>query len=289
MLRSNFRRVRHAYHESSYTLIVRVLVRTAHPAWQLSLSTMKNTNKDDITRKIQAICKHLVLNHKTRPVVDATDWFLGPKAENRALMEAQMTKALQANFQSREEYEPDDPHFNNSPADQHLSQRQSDAVGAPMDKLLALLKDSLPMASYRNQSHMNWDITMPGVIGYVAAMLYNQNNVAAEASPVTTALEIIVGNDLCRMLGFEAQTPSSGKAIIPWGHITCDGSVANGEAMWAARNLSYLPISLAAAIRLEPDMKAAHTVTVFDPPPMAILSRDPQRHVPPAGGWRQQA
>ena len=262
MLRSNFRRVRHAYHESSYTLIVRVLVRTAHPAWQLSLSTMKNTNKDDITRKIQAICKHLVLNHKTRPVVDATDWFLGPKAENRALMEAQMTKALQANFQSREEYEPDDPHFNNSPADQHLSQRQSDAVGAPMDKLLALLKDSLPMASYRNQSHMNWDITMPGVIGYVAAMLYNQNNVAAEASPVTTALEIIVGNDLCRMLGFEAQTPSSGKAIIPWGHITCDGSVANGEAMWAARNLSYLPISLAAAIRLEPDMKAAHTVTV---------------------------
>jgi hypothetical protein len=29
-------------------------------------------------------------------------------------------------------------------------------------------------------------MTIPGLAGYVAAMLYNQNNVAAEASPVTT-------------------------------------------------------------------------------------------------------
>ena len=221
-----------------------------------------NTNKDDITRQIQAICKHLALDHKAAPDVDATDWFLGPKAENKALMEEQIMKALQANFQSREDYEPDDPPFNSNLADQSLGQQQSDAIEPPLEKLLALLKDSLPMASYRNQSHMNWDITMPSVIGYVAAMLYNQNNVAAEASPVTTALEIIVGQDLCRMLGFEQQSHASGKVIIPWGHITCDGSIANGEAMWAARNLTYLPISLAAAIRLEPDMKAAHTVTV---------------------------
>ena len=222
----------------------------------------ENTNKGDITRQIQAICKHLALDHKAAPDVDATDWFLGPKAENKALMEEQMMKALRANFQSREEYEPRDPPFNRNHADQCLGQQQSDAIEPPLEKLLALLKDSLPMASYRNQSHMNWDITMPSVIGYVAAMLYNQNNVAAEASPVTTALEIIVGQDLCRMLGFEEQSHASGKAIIPWGHITCDGSIANGEAMWAARNLTYLPISLAAAIRLEPDMKAARTVTV---------------------------
>lgn len=221
-----------------------------------------NTNTSDISRYIQAICKHLALDHKAGPVADATSWFLGPKAENRALMEAQMTKALQANFQFREAYEPDDPNFNSSASDQAGIQLQSAAIEPPLDKLLALLKYSLPMASYRNQSHMNWDITMPGVIGYVAAMLYNQNNVAAEASPVTTALEIVVGQDLCRMLGFEEQPQASGKTIIPWGHITCDGSIANGEAMWAARNLTYLPISLAAAIRLEPDMKAAHTVTV---------------------------
>ncbi len=34
---------------------------------------------------------------------------------------------------------------------------------------------------------MLWDTTLPAVVGYLAAMLANQNNVAAEASPVTTA------------------------------------------------------------------------------------------------------
>ena len=38
---------------------------------------------------------------------------------------------------------------------------------------------------------------LAGIAGYFAAMLYNQNNVAAEASPVTTLLEIQVGQDFC--------------------------------------------------------------------------------------------
>jgi len=37
-------------------------------------------------------------------------------------------------------------------------------------------------------------------------MLYNQNNVAFEASPVTTEVEIQVGNDLCRMLGYNVRS-----------------------------------------------------------------------------------
>ena len=221
-----------------------------------------NTKAADISRHVKAISRRLALDHKAKPVADATAWFLGPKAENRALMEAEIAKALQANFEFREAYEPYDPEFDRVRPDQVVTQLLSSAIEPPLEKLLNLLKLSLPMASYRNQSHMNWDVTMPGVIGYVAAMLYNQNNVAAEASPVTTALEIVVGQDLCRMLGFEEQAQASGKTIIPWGHITCDGSIANGEAMWAARNLTYLPVSLAAAIRLEPGMRAAYTVTV---------------------------
>jgi hypothetical protein len=57
----------------------------------------------------------------------------------------------------------------------------------------------------RHQAHMLWDQALPSMIGYFAAMLYNQNNVAAEASPVTTQLEIQVGNDLCKMLGYEVK------------------------------------------------------------------------------------
>lgn len=50
---------------------------------------------------------------------------------------------------------------------------------------------------------------MPGLVGPVAGLLKNQNNVAAEASPVTTRLEIEAGNDLCPMLGYSPRRTTS--------------------------------------------------------------------------------
>lgn len=51
--------------------------------------------------------------------------------------------------------------------------------------------------------------------------------VAFEASPVTTLLELEVGNQLCSMLGYPTN-----ENIKPWGHIACDGTVSNMESMW---------------------------------------------------------
>lgn len=53
---------------------------------------------------------------------------------------------------------------------------------------------------------------------------------AVEASPLTTALEVEAGRQLCRMVGIPVvkEDDSTG-----WGHITCGGSVANLEAIWA--------------------------------------------------------
>ena len=119
------------------------------------------------------------------------------------------------------------------------------------------LKGSIPLSSYRNQSHMYWDITLPGVAGYIAGMLHNQNQAAAEASPVTTALEYAVGQDLCRMLGYDPEGE-----IKPWGHITVGGSIANVEAVWAARNLRFQAVALARALREDPALEEAKNVTV---------------------------
>src|SRR5262249_47762197 len=132
-------------------------------------------------------------------------------------------------------------------------------LGDEFERLLDRLKGSTPFWSYRWQSHMNWDTCLPAVVAYFAATLYNPNNVAAEASPVTTPLEIEVGDDLCKMLGFSVPSESqvAAGAVRPWGHITCDGSVANLEGMWAARNLKFYPVSLAAALRSEPLLAAA--------------------------------
>jgi hypothetical protein len=59
--------------------------------------------------------------------------------------------------------------------------------------LVCLNKYSVPFFSPRYSAHMCMENSVPGILGYISAMLYNPNNVAFEASPVTTLLEIEVG------------------------------------------------------------------------------------------------
>ncbi len=208
---------------------------------------------------------------KAKGTPSLAGWFLGPLGENEAVMKEMVVKAVAANAGARRAYGAQfrDPVYVTDAIKASADYKATiSALEENLDQMLAALHGSIPLSSYRNQSHMYWDCTMPGFVGYFAAMLYNQNNVAAEASPVTTLLEIEVGKDLCRMLGYtvpdtDGETDTNGTdAIVPWAHITCDGSVANAESMWAARNLTYLPVSLANAIRLEPSMAAAKDFSV---------------------------
>jgi glutamate/tyrosine decarboxylase-like PLP-dependent enzyme len=193
-------------------------------------------------------------------------WFLGPKAENGDLLRQLLDRAVKGQIADRRAYQPKDPAWVTEDIKQ--SQAYKDGVAAleaALAELVERLEGSVPFYSYRYQAHMLWDTTLPAVVGYLAAMLANQNNVAAEASPVTTALEMAVGRDLCTMLGYTVPPPGAdGDAGTPspWGHITCDGSVANIESMWAARNLKYFPVSLAAALEQDPGLKKAKGLTV---------------------------
>jgi len=219
-----------------------------------------------VTTLLSSLAKNLKLDEKTP--IDATAWFLGPKAENEKAFLEFVAIAAQSQIDIRKKYKPNDPPIFSDDADKKDKDKHEESIEkirVQLKILLDQLQSSLPMASYRNQSHMNWDLTLPGFIGYFAAMLYNQNNVAAEASPVTTLLEVQVGKDLCKMLGFHVSKegqPNDQNLPESWGHITCDGSIANGEAMWAARNLKFLPVALAAAIAVEPELAKAKRVTV---------------------------
>ena len=53
----------------------------------------------------------------------------------------------------------------------------------------------------------------------LTAMLYNSNNVALEASPLTTIIEMKVGKQLCKMLGYNIREELP--LPVGWGHITC--------------------------------------------------------------------
>ncbi|MEH6611746.1 MAG: pyridoxal-dependent decarboxylase [Halioglobus sp.] len=204
-------------------------------------------------------------------------WFLGPKGENEAVFTDLVTRSIAAHCQDRKDYFPEDPVFVTEQIKDSTDYKLSiEAFKGHLNAMLNELRGSIPLASYRNQSHMYWDITMPAAVGYFAAMLYNQNNVAVEASPVTTFLEMQVGDDLCNMLGFKVPTPEEAKkgSIKPWGHITCDGSVANTESMWSSRNLKFLPVTLAQALQQEPSLAAARDLTV-----MLANGRDSERLV----------
>ncbi|MFJ9447316.1 pyridoxal phosphate-dependent decarboxylase family protein [Kitasatospora sp. NPDC101235] len=182
-------------------------------------------------------------------------WFLGPRAENQGLLEDLVLEAVRANAADRRELYPHDPAYvtDEMKATDGYDQDVK-TLRAEFDTLLKSLRSSVPAYSYRFQGHMNWDLTIPGIVGYFAAMLTNPNNVAGEASPVTTMLEKAVGEDLCRLLGYDVHTS--------WGHITCDGTVANLEAAWSSRNLTYHPVAVAEAIRREHDLTAARKLTV---------------------------
>lgn len=220
----------------------------------------------EINSLLTAIAKDLRLEEKK--VVDATAWFLGPKAENKQAFLEMISMAAESQCKVREDYMPNDPPIfcgdTQSAEDLKKHEDSIKEIKHQLTIMLDKLRGSIPMASYRNQSHMNWDLTLPGFVGYFAAMLYNQNNVATEASPVTTLLEIQVGKDLCELLGFNVadKNVDNDTPIVSWGHITCDGSIANGEAMWAARNLKFLPVALAAAIAVEEKLASAKNFTV---------------------------
>lgn len=231
-----------------------------------SVSTSRAPREHSRLRNLQAIDKHLAslrLGGAGAGIPEA--WFLGPKAENEELLTGLIAEAIRAHTQFRRSYHPEDP-IHITPEIKR-SKAYRDAVASlrtHASELFRTLTQSAPIFSMRSQGHMLWDQALPATVGYFAAMLYNQNNVAAEASPVTTRLEIEVGNDLCRMLGFHvpAAGQSSSGAIASWGHITCDGSVANIEALWAARNAKLFAVALRAALREAPELAPARDVKV---------------------------
>ena len=196
-------------------------------------------------------------------------WFLGPKAENDDVLLSLIVQAVAQHCAFRRSFHPQDPpHISDSVKQ---SSEYHEAVGQLNALALTLfeqMRHSVPFASMRYQGHMLWDQALPAVVGYVAALLYNQNNVAAEASPLTTWLEINVGNDLCRMLGFSvprqsgANSSSQAGTIVPWGHITCDGSVANIESLWAARNAKFFALALRRALAERRELAAAKALDI---------------------------
>ncbi|EWZ40549.1 hypothetical protein FOXYS1_14235 [Fusarium oxysporum] len=175
-------------------------------------------------------------------------YFIGPKGSNLPDFRANINTILDELLAARQAYHPEDQAFiskeyRRSPV---FLKARSD-LRLATEKVAQLLGEhSAPFWSPRYEAHMCTDLTMSSLLGYFMTMLYNPNNVALEASPMTTLVELRVGQQLCKLFGYNTDAQ---KSPVSWGHITCDGTIANLESIWVARNLKFYPLSLCLALR----------------------------------------
>ena len=119
--------------------------------------------------------------------LDLGSIFLGPKGENADVFERLLLEAFRDHVFWRRNFHPEDGFLvqerrSTRPAtSDSISVAVAGADGAARraEGRRAVLQPAL------HRPHGS-DLTMASLIGYFATMLYNPNNVAAEASPVTT-------------------------------------------------------------------------------------------------------
>ena len=177
------------------------------------------------------------------PALDAA--FLGPYGENGSLLERLVVEFLRDHVYWRRNFHPDDPPAIATTTAHHPEYLAFEArIWKELHALSAQLKKSVPFHSPRYIGHMASDLLLPGLAAQMLALPYNPNNVTDEVAPVTIEMELKVGLQLARMLGFPHDPARSDCAF---GHLTSGGTVANYQALRLALAMKAFPVALRAA------------------------------------------
>jgi glutamate/tyrosine decarboxylase-like PLP-dependent enzyme len=186
--------------------------------------------------------------------------FLGPKAENEEFFEHLASRVIRDYCYWRRNYFPQDPILLTSVRRRELEE-EFDSIERHLDVLMADLRRTFPFYSPRYIGHQQSEVSLTSVLGFLAGLLYNPNNVTSESGAVTVDCEIEVCAEVMRMLGFRpapnapltnAQIPSYHKELqkqFGWAHLTSGGTSANIEALWVARSVRYSVVGLLAAAK----------------------------------------
>ena len=194
-------------------------------------------------------------------------FFPGPKGESGQYVKSLFDRVLDDYFHWRRNYYPADGTLV-SPVGMEGFQRERSDLDERVDEMLSRLRRSFPFYSPRYIAHQQGETTIPALVGSLAGLLYNSNNVTSETGSVTVEYEIDACRRLVEMIGFtpppdppEVVTESSIQRYrqlleqeYSWCHLTSGGTVANIEALWIARTVRYFPLSIqdvAKAIGLE--------------------------------------
>lgn len=184
------------------------------------------------------------------PADDARDHaldacFLGPYGENDGLLEKLVVEFLRDHVYWRRNFHPEDPPAIATAAAHHPDYLAFEArMRRELHQLSAQLKKSVPFHSPRYIGHMSSDLLLPGLAAHMLTLPYNPNNVSEDAAPVTVDMEVQVGLQLARMLGYPHDPAQPACAF---GHLTSGGTLANYQALRLALALKAFPVALRAA------------------------------------------
>ncbi len=171
--------------------------------------------------------------------------FLGPYGENDGLLEKLTTEFLRDHVYWRRNVHPEDPPAIPTNAAQRPEFQAFEArLRRELHGLSAALKRSVPFHSPRYVGHMVSDLLLPGLAAQMLTLPYNPNNVSEDVAPVTIDMEVRVGLQLARMIGY-CDDPA--RADCAFGHLTSGGTAANFQALRLALSLKTFPVALRAA------------------------------------------
>lgn len=223
-------------------------------------------------------------------------YFLGSMGENAELLRSTLATVVDDHVHWRRNYFPDDRGVL-QPGDQQALRRERDVLDEQLVGVLAELRRSFPFHSPRYIAHMQSDLSVPSLLGAVAGMLYNANNVTSESGAVTLEHEIEAASRLLTMVGFTPPpTPPSGQYTsrelddyrakldteYGWCHLTSGGTSANIEALWVARNVRYLSLAVHAVCRAKKLPLSVNVGAGSTALPLADLSPKQVLMLPPA-------
>lgn len=146
--------------------------------------------------------------------------FIGPKAENIDTLKKLINKVIDFQADWRKSCYPYDASL--------YPQESVDTtkLEEELSQFLERSKKNLPYFHPRYIAQMLKDPTIPTILGYLTFMMSNPNNHAYEGGPVTTEMEMEVTDLMMKLVAYNEG----------WGHLSSGGSLANLEALWAARD-----------------------------------------------------
>jgi len=159
---------------------------------------------------------------------NATAAFPGVDGSNITWAEELIRKALEAWRQGRDVmYTAEERTPARSVEDFNRDNRLRVEIERVLGELQTRFKQEVPTHRPQYIAHMKADISLPALLGWITALLYNSNVTSSEVSAAGAGIEREAIHGLARMIGFDGRTAR--------GHFTSGGTVANFESLWRAR------------------------------------------------------